>query len=219
MKLRLNILVIAICGIILFNIGHSVGIAARGFMAGWEASANDIEKSGGEVKQLTDFQTLDLIPQSALPSNGVSVKNEVTGKTEKIFPMTIGVTPQTEDGNLLVMAVKMLIGLLVGAVSVVMLWQFAAFMRNIYKGQVFIAPNVTHLRILGGGMLLMGIISTVQNLVNTSGLAKAFAIKGYGINFTSAISADTLFFAVFVLIVAEAFAIGLKNQKEVDLTI
>lgn len=219
MKLKLNILLAAICAITLFNIGKSLNIAAAGFMAGLEASQEDVKKFHGDAQHLTDLKTVDLVPQSVAPGIGVGVKNTISGKTEKIWPMTIGVTTDTKTNNIAEMALGALVGFLVVIVSIVLLWQFILFIYSIYKGQVFVSQNVKRLRILGFGFLLMGVISTVEGLISTSTIAKTFAVEGYDISFANAVSVDTLFFAVFILIVAEAFAIGLKNQKEVDLTI
>lgn len=219
MKIKLNILLAAICAIILFNIGKSLNIAAAGFMAGSEAFQEDEKKFHGDAQHLSDLKTIDIIPQSVAPGIGIDVDNSVSGKTQKIYPMTIGIISDTETNNMAEMALGALVGLLVVGVSIVLLWQFILFIYNIYKGQVFVSQNVKHLRILGIGILVMGVISTVESLISTATVAKTFAVKGYDICFSSAVAVDALFFGVFILIVAEAFAIGLKNQKEVDLTI
>ena len=101
--------------------------------------------------------------------------------------------------------------LLCFAVVIAAIGSFACFFRfilNVNRNEVFEWDNVLMLRLTGIGQLVM-----------------VLSISGFGLLnghvFTEVYDEyfDILIFSVFNLIVAEAFAIGLKLKQEQDLTI
>lgn len=105
-----------------------------------------------------------------------------------------------------------LIGFLFGiAVILAAIVSFVCFLRfilNVNQNNVLTGENVNLLRLTGIGLLII----TVFVLCSTLWEGENFAVA-----FDEAIG--LMIFSVFNLIVAEAFAIGLKLKEEQDLTI
>ena len=85
---------------------------------------------------------------------------------------------------------------------------FIRFILNVNRNQVFVWENVNLLRLTGVGLLVMALIVSADEYFTGSSLTEVYD------NYF-----DILIFCVFNLIVAEAFAIGLKLKEEQDLTI
>jgi len=85
---------------------------------------------------------------------------------------------------------------------------FIRFIRNVNRDQVFTWENVSLLRWSGWGLLTMEVAMILFD-----------AIEGFSLSYIYQEDTNDLIFGVFILIVAEAFAIGLKLKEEQDLTI
>ena len=85
---------------------------------------------------------------------------------------------------------------------------FIRFIRNVNRDQVFTWENVSLLRWSGWGLLTMEVAMILFD-----------AIEGFSFSYIYQEDTNDLIFGVFILIVAEAFAIGLKLKEEQDLTI
>ena len=85
---------------------------------------------------------------------------------------------------------------------------FIRFILNVNRNEVFVWENVNLLRLTGVGLLIMALIVSADEYFTGTSL-----IEVYDNYF------DILIFCVFNLIVAEAFAVGLKLKEEQDLTI
>ena len=81
---------------------------------------------------------------------------------------------------------------------------FLQFMWRIYRGEIFTRRNQQSLRMFGFGTLGF----CLSRIIND---ANVFAV--YRIPY------DLLTFGLFVLIVAEAFSLGLKQKEELELTV
>ena len=85
---------------------------------------------------------------------------------------------------------------------------FIRFILNVNRNEVFVWENVNLLRLTGVGLLIMALIVSADEYFTGASLMEVYD------NYF-----DILIFCVFNLIVAEAFAIGLKLKEEQDLTI
>ena len=105
-----------------------------------------------------------------------------------------------------------LIGFLFGiAVILAAIVSFVCFLRfilNVNQNNVLTGENVNLLRLTGIGLLIITVFVLCSTLWESENFAVAFD-ETIGL----------MIFSVFNLIVAEAFAIGLKLKEEQDLTI
>ena len=91
------------------------------------------------------------------------------------------------------------------------IFSFACFVRfilNVNRNEVFVWDNVWCLRITAIGLSFGVLVFSAYTIIEGANVIEAFEE-----------SMAILIFAVFNLIVAEAFAIGLKLREEQDLTI
>ena len=96
-------------------------------------------------------------------------------------------------------------------VIVVAIGSFVCFLRfilNVNQNNVLTGDNVKLLRLTGVGLLIITVFGLCLALWEGGNFAEAFD-EAIGL----------MIFSVFNLIVAEAFAIGLKLKEEQDLTI
>ena len=105
-----------------------------------------------------------------------------------------------------------LIAFLLGFVAILAaIGSFACFLRfilNVNQNNVLTGDNVKLLRLTGVGLLIITVFGLCLTLWEGENFAEAFD-EAIGL----------MIFSVFNLIVAEAFAIGLKLKEEQDLTI
>lgn len=94
------------------------------------------------------------------------------------------------------------------AAAIVSFVCFLRFILNVNQNNVLTGENVNLLRLTGVGLLINTVFVLCFTLWEGENLAVAFD-KAIGL----------MIFSVFNLIVAEAFAIGLKLKEEQDLTI
>ena len=117
-----------------------------------------------------------------------------------------GASDQTTSGR------TALIGVLLGLVAIVpAIGSFVCFLRfilNVNQNDVLTGENVNLLRFTGIGLLIITVFVLCSALWEGENFAVAFD-ETIGL----------MIFSVFNLIVAEAFAIGLKLKKEQELTI
>ena len=85
---------------------------------------------------------------------------------------------------------------------------FIRFIWNVNRDKVFVWQNVSMLRWTGWGIMVGYVYTLVMDFFHSIPLTKSFYE-----------ASDYFIFAIFCLIVAETFAIGLKLKEEQDLTI
>ena len=85
---------------------------------------------------------------------------------------------------------------------------FVQFILNINRDKVFVKENIPLLRWAGSGTLIPAVVFTSHDLLSHVPTEKVYNS-----------CMDDFIFGLFCLIVAEAFAIGLKLKEEQDLTI
>ncbi len=102
----------------------------------------------------------------------------------------------------------MLLGLVAIGAFILSFACYVRFILNVNRNEVFVWDNVWCLRITAIGLFIGVLVFSFFTLTEESNVAEAF--EEY---------MAVLIFAVFNLIVAETFAIGLKLKEEQDLTI
>ena len=117
-----------------------------------------------------------------------------------------GASDQTTSGWTAI--IVYLYGFVVIAAAIVSFVCFLRFILNVNQNNVLTGENVNLLRLTGVGLLINTVFVLCFTLWEGENFAEAFD-EAIGL----------MIFSVFNLIVAEAFAIGLKLKEEQDLTI
>ena len=117
-----------------------------------------------------------------------------------------GASDQTTSGWTAI--IVYLYGFVVIVAAIVSFVCFLRFILNVNQNNVLTGENVNLLRLTGVGLLIITVFALCSTLWEGENFAVAFD-KNIGL----------MIFSVFNLIVAEAFAIGLKLKEEQDLTI
>ena len=117
-----------------------------------------------------------------------------------------GASDQTTSGWTAI--IVYLYGFVVIVAAIVSFVCFLRFILNVNQNNVLTGENVNLLRLTGVGLLIITVFSLCSTLWEGENLAVALD-KNIGL----------MIFSVFNMIVAEAFAIGLKLKEEQDLTI
>ena len=117
-----------------------------------------------------------------------------------------GASDQTTSGWTAI--IVYLFAFVVIAAAIVSFVCFLRFILNVNQNNVLTGENVNLLRLTGVGLLINTVFVLCFTLWEGENLAVAFD-KAIGL----------MIFSVFNMIVAEAFAIGLKLKEEQDLTI
>ena len=117
-----------------------------------------------------------------------------------------GASDQTTSGWTAI--IVYLYGFVVIVAAIVSFVCFLRFILNVNQNNVLTGENVNLLRLTGVGLLIITVFALCSTLWEGENFAVALD-KNIGL----------MIFSVFNLIVAEAFAIGLKLKEEQDLTI
>ena len=103
---------------------------------------------------------------------------------------------------------EVIVGLIVVIAAFFSFGCFVHFILNINRNKVFVWENVLMLRMTGIGLCIVVLLISADEYLNGKSLMAVY--DDYF---------EILIFCVFSLIVAEAFAIGLKLKEEQELTI
>ncbi len=117
-----------------------------------------------------------------------------------------GASDQTTSGWIAL--IGFLLGFVVIVAAIVSFVCFLRFILNVNQNNVLTGENVNLLRLTGIGLLIIAVFVLCSTLWEGENFAVAFD-ETIGL----------MIFSVFNLIVAEAFAIGLKLKEEQELTI
>lgn len=100
--------------------------------------------------------------------------------------------------------------------------KFIKVIINVNKGIIFDWKNVKLLNYVAVCMLMLSVYSIAANLINDYHQSELLSVANYTVGHSSlyyATSGTGLFSACLILLMAEIFAIGLKQKEELDLTI
>lgn len=92
-------------------------------------------------------------------------------------------------------------------------------MRNVNRNQIFIHKNIKLLRLTGWCLVAAGAIVTADGCYDAYQAQQVFSLSEYVVDYKSAADFTSILFGLFSLVIAEAFAIGLKMREEQELTI
>lgn len=221
MKKRFNFLTVAAFAVLLINF-------VSGFVYSFSVAYNMVSSIGNDdVKAIRESTvlsdntrelSLDVIPVKLWKTDNTLV-NSLTGEQVPaafsqavIFVDDNGVAPWYEPliyGG----------GVIQFILCIAVIWLFVKFILCINRMEIFTWKNVSLLRWIG--MLIIGVFA-VKWLVGLGGsyvTSQIFVLDGYAIDWFRSFDSVLLVLGVLSLIVAEVFAMGLKQREELELTI
>jgi len=216
MKQKLNVLCVLVFVALAFSIAPTLYIIGSAFVQGYEAGVNGYSEQ--DMRDMTSAKTVSLIPDRWLDMGTGDITNDVTGEKTKIWPFQMmaktGYARSTahETADTLLM-------LTVSALIITMLVAFIKFIVHVNRKEVFTWRNVRLLRLIGWSLLAAAILEALRQVWNAYQISEVFRIKGYMTNYFDYISVPDFVIGFVTLIMAETFAIGLKQREELELTI
>ena len=216
MKRRLNILCVLVILVLSYsvfqNIYNNSGAFVDGVKAGWEAADNSTEFS--TVPEYLGGATL--IPDNfAIMTD--SIFNEKTGKYTKAHIHEVTVALDQKSNTLYNVAI---IAYFLEQIALILaiIW-FIKVIIQINKAHIFSWKNVKLLRKLGWVLIINFVLSVIPIISNAIDVLNGFSTPGYKIYLYDTVSYLTLTLGLVTLIIAEAFAMGLRLTQEQELTI
>ncbi len=215
MKKKLNLF----CILIFVVLACDVLMMSRVFMAGFASGMRHAEESNGRVEAMNyEYSTVSLLPTELTQANAQTLTDKVTGRRIQAWPTQM-IVPKTATEGLGVTLFKLFYQLIFGALSGAALVTFILFVRNINKNRIFMPLNIRLLRVVGWCLLAAGVIATADGCYDIYEATQEFSLSGYAVDYGSAASISGIIFGLFSLVMAEAFAIGLKLKEDQELTI
>ena len=215
MKKRLNLFCVLIFVVIVCDLLSMSNTFVAGFTAGM--------KHGTERRPLTEtspanYCYISLLPVEMTGENAVTVADKGADKRYEVWPTQL-IVPMKEGHGLGSVVFKMAYTLLYGLAGVAALVAFILFVRNVNRNAIFTRKNITLLRMVGWCLVATGIIATADGCYDTYLARQSLSLTGYVADYGSAANVTSVIFGLFAVVVAEAFAIGLKMKEEQELTI
>ena len=197
MKKKLNLFCILIFVVLAFDMFIVLDVMFTGAMRGYDTAG----KPGGSPRGKSyDYATLSLLP------------TEVTDRTAKtVGPGSGGREYMAWPTQLMVPADS--------CRTAVALTSFVCFVRNINRREIFTRKNTAYLRRIGWCTIGAGALMTLHYCYDQYVVQQVFRLDGYVVDYSSSIYSEYILFGLFSLVMAEAFAIGLKMREEQELTI
>lgn len=215
MKKRLNLLCVLIFVVIVCDLLSMSNTFVTGFSAGMK---HGLENRPVAETNPANYCYISLLPVGMTGSNAVTVAGEGASKTQEAWPTQL-IVPMKDGLGPGAAAFKLLYTLLYGMAGVAALVAFILFVRNVNRSNIFTRKNITLLRVVGWSLAVAGFIATVDGFYDTYLARQVFSLDGYVVDYGSAVNITNIAFGLFAVIVAEAFAIGLKMKEEQELTI
>lgn len=215
MKTKLNIYCLFIFVIIAIDLMLSANLFAIGFTSG----SNTVEYTqNSHKKEFEKYHVVSLLPTELTDRNAITITDKTTNKTYKAWPTQLSI-PATEgrggQGTLMT-SIMTLISLTFGIIAIV---AFIRFVLNINRSKIFTRKNTKCLKRIGWCMLIVGIVNTIIYSADEYNAMQTFNLTGYTSEYSSAAYTGTILFGLFSLVIAEAFAIGVKMKEEQELII
>ncbi len=215
MKKKLNLF----CTLIFVVIACHLASMSNTFLTGFSAGM----KHGAEQRPVTETNPatcsyISLLPVETTESNAVTITDKASGKRLAAWPTQL-IVPLDEGAGIGAAMFRLLYTLLYGAASVAALVAFILFVRNVNRNAIFTRRNITLLRVVGWCLVATGAIATADGCYDTYLAQRSFSLTGYVVDYGSAAYITSVIFGLFAVVVAEAFAIGLRMKEEQELTI
>ncbi len=215
MKKKLNLFCALIFVAIVCDILAMSNVAVTGFSAGMK---HGMEKRAVNETTPSNYSYISLLPAEIDESNAVTITSKDGTESHEAWPTQL-IVPMNERVGTGAAMFKLLYTLAFGLANIAALAAFIIFVRNINKSKIFIHRNITLLRVMGWCLLATGVIDTADACYDTYLATQAFNLAGYVVDYSSAANITSIIFGLFSLVMAEAFAIGLKMKEEQELTI
>lgn len=215
MKKKLNILCLLICIVVAADVIFTAGVAVNASIKAYQSAASDNQPAAAQDNGVL---TLSLIPTDVNHKSAFKAKDEVSGKTIEAWPIAM-IVPGNFNHGWLYYLITGLGGVAVVVGGICSVVAFVRFIINVNRGEVFTTKTVKLLRTIGRMFLLACLGNMMISLCDTGAAMSNFRLEGYMINYAEVVPFSEIVYAVFTLIIAEAFAIGLKMKEEQELTI
>lgn len=214
MKTKLNIYCLLIFAVIIAELAMATDVMFSGMI-----SANKtIEYNGRTGKAVNIYRVVSLIPNEITYRNAITITDSMTKKTYKAWPTRLNI-PVEGKPDLTGSIVPIISGIALLALGIITLVSFIRFVLNINHNRIFTKKNTKHLKRIGWCMILIGMLATLKYCNDAYASMQTFSLTGYSLDYSSAVYTGTLLFGLFSLVIAEAFAIGVKMKEEQELTI
>lgn len=215
MKKRLNLLCALIFVMIVCDLLSVSNTVATGFTAGMK---HGMEHRHVAETNPANYCYISLLPVEMAEDNAVTVGGKGAAEGRKAWPTQL-IVPLNHRTGTGTAVFKMAYTLLYGLAGVAALVAFVLFVRNVNRSNIFTRKNIRLLRVVGWCLAAAGLIATADGFYDTYCAQQVFSLNGYVVDYGSAVNITNIVFGLFTVVVAEAFAIGLKMKEEQELTI
>jgi len=183
------------------------------FKRGYEEGISGEERS-------YNLLSLSLVPEKFSRQFSDSIFNEKTGhwipaRLEQVSVMS----PISQVAPWWEMLLILPTSLLLIAAFIVIISRFIKLIIAVNKSIIFDWVNVTRLRQIGGGFLVLYVLNMIAQLYYHYMTIAAVQLPDYYISGGDVYKTTTLLFGLIAFLIAEVFAVGLRLKEEQDLTI
>ena len=215
MKKRVNFICITILMVVSAYLGLMLYCAGVSFCMGFKTALEN-EKNGQEMGARAAY--LSLIPNEVTDLTSVSISDAVTGEKKEAWALSV-LVPAEESSTSSSPAMTLALSLLNMVGSVVALIGIVQFVICLNRNEVFSWKTVKSLRKSGFGLLLAGAATSLMGFFQVLAALDYIQPSNYTVNYADQIELGMIIFGLFLLLMSEAFALGLRLQEEQELTI
>lgn len=221
MKKRFNILTIALVAVVVLNIvGNLVyyGIAIADVFANYTREDAMAHKAWEKTYNEKYLLMVNMLPTD-IWNNKQTILNSKTGEkmSAEIVQCAVSVdrTPLTSTLEVVtycMSAVLLLLGVFILLYSI-------RFICKINRAEIFTLQNVSFLRKLGWLLIVSFGCTLVIKVLDNYVAMQYVAMDGHVISLFDVFEDSSVIIGFFSLIMAEVFAMGLRQREELDLTV
>lgn len=215
MKKKLNLFCILIFVVLAFDMFIVLDVMFTGAVSGYGTAGGAGVKPRGK---LYDYVTLSLLPTEVTDRTAKTVGPGSGGREYMAWPTQLMV-PAGSCRTALSEPLAITGGVVSFVLGIVALTSFVCFVRNVNRREIFTRKNTAYLRRIGWCTIGAGALMTLHYCYDMYVAQRAFRLDGYVVDYSSSIYSEYVLFGLFSLVMAEAFAIGLKMREEQELTI
>lgn len=221
MKKRFNIITVTMLALVVFNIVCNLVYISVAFSDAYSLmrrhSSEEIDSRMNALETERPI-TLQMLPLDILSPRMTTI-NEKTGK-EITFDFSQGAAYVDKSvAPSWTYPTEITLETICSVLWIVTFWFFIKFVRNINRIEIFTWKNVSLLRKMGALMLSAFALSWISGLIQNYEAWTVVALDGYMIDWFHSFDTITMVIGFCCLISAEVFAIGLRHQEELDLTV
>ncbi len=215
MKKKLNLFCLLIFAVIVCDVLSMSNVFIAGFSSGM--------RHGAEKRNITEtnpcnYCYISLVPEEMSQATAQTITDKAGGKEQQAWPTQL-IVPTGERMGVFAAIFKLVYTLAFGVLALAALVAFVCFVRNANRDDIFTRKNIRLLRVVGWCLFAAGTIVTADGFYDIHMARQAFSLGGYVVDYGSAADFTNIIFGLFTLVIAEAFAIGLRMKEEQELTI